>query len=224
MRTAPKVFQVLLKTHKLTIVLSVESGATISAVKEAALGALTSSVLIEHEAREAELRAVSPSTISGAEATKPKGKGKATAIMDEDIDLDDADAELSLGADALPADMRVPDDAGDEQRIPPISKLEDFELAKGFRDTHKNKPIPGVLPTHFEVLKEGATVKTVLNNWETIYLQFREQSSGILMPVSVTPFPVPADDEDDPRNARDRPPTPDLVPSSSSKHKRRRSD
>jgi hypothetical protein len=147
-------------------------------VKDVALSALQSSVLTEHEAREAELRSLSAPITASSETAKSKDKGKASAMMDEDIDLDDADAELSLGADALPADMRVPDLAGDEQRIPSVSKLEDFELAKGYRDTNKNKPVPGILPGHFEVLKENATIKNVLNNWETVYVQFREQSSG----------------------------------------------
>lgn len=180
-RITPKTFQILLKTHKLVIVVSVDSSAPVSALKDAALSALTSHVLRQHEAAEAELRAL----------------GRAHSrddAMDEDEDALELDGmgaggELGLGLDAggemglgMGTGVRVDHALADEERIPEVASTDEFELCRGIKEKGSG-PTYGLggaqpPPARFELLKEGQTVKTALVNWESVYLQFREESSG----------------------------------------------
>jgi hypothetical protein len=137
--------------------------------------------------------------------------------------------------------------------MPPLESTDDFELCKGVRE--KGRPVyeAGGAPTQpikFDVLKEDAVVKQVLVNWESLYVQFREKSSGEsalfcdyllmymcmicmihycltgkLLPIHVVAYPPPPEDnEDDARNKiyADIPSTPELIPSGSSRAGKRK--
>lgn len=177
-RFTPKVFQLLLKTHKLVVVVSIDASLTISALKEVALNALQSDLLRTHESNEAEMRALQRSR-------------DADAMDDDELDLGGlgAGGELGLGLDAggemglgLGTGVRADAFLADEERIPEVQSTDDFELCRGSRAKGAPAFQPGGAPTPpatFDVLKDGAVVKTALVNWESVYLQFREKSSGV---------------------------------------------
>lgn len=80
---------------------------------------------------------------------------------------------------ALKADVLSPDCDGDsdmlgapldpEWVIPPVESVEDFELARAKKDRGK---LTGV----FETLPNDATVKQQLINWESLFIQLRDES------------------------------------------------
>ncbi|KAI0677237.1 hypothetical protein C8Q78DRAFT_77573 [Trametes maxima] len=113
-RIQPKTFILLLKTHKLTVLLTLPSTSTVADVKVEALTALQSSVLDNPE-------------------PNPQ-------LMDDD-------------------DM--------EWKVPKVSSLEDFELARTARSS-------GRPAGQYEKLELNAQLKTVVANWDPIFVQFKD--------------------------------------------------
>lgn len=151
-------------------------------LKEETLDALTATLLRQHEENEAELR-------------KMQRSKNPDAMDDDELELDGMGAgdELGLGMDTggemglgLGTGVRADVLLADEERIPEVQTTQDFELCRGTRAKGTPALQPGGAPTPpstFEVLKEDVTIKTALMNWESVYIQFREKSSGASITV-----------------------------------------
>ncbi|KAF8645487.1 hypothetical protein AX16_007772 [Volvariella volvacea WC 439] len=124
-RTAPKVFHITIRTHKLSILLSVSPTTTISEIKDEVYSALSSDV--------------------GAQVEE-------------------------------------------EESLPSFKEVDDFDLCKDLKDRGK--------PTGmFEKVEVGRQIKDLgLASWDTLYIQFRDES-GELLPVT---FTTPSINDDDP--------------------------
>jgi hypothetical protein len=164
------VLQFVLKTHKLTLFLTADAGAPVSALKEQALAALRAPVLAHHDAYEAELRA-SEGDEEGMDVGGELGAGfRAGGAMG-----------LGMGT-ALPTG-----ELPDALVRPAVTRADEFELCRGRRERADAKEaayaqaMTGVapLPEHFDVLDPAKTLaECKLVNWEMLYIQFREASSG----------------------------------------------
>jgi len=109
----PKVYQIAMKTHKLSIMATVSPATTIASLKEEALSALVSDV------------------------------------------------------------NQVPD-------VPKVTTVDDFELCRAIKDK-------GKLTGDYEILDVSKQVKeSKLSSWEALFIQFRDPSSGNLLPVTFT--------------------------------------
>jgi hypothetical protein len=74
--------------------------------------------------------------------------------------------------------------------VPNVNSLEDFELCKAVKDKSR-----GVIK--YDLLNPAHDVKTAnISNWETLYLQFRDDSNELL-PVEFTQPPLIDEDDDD---------------------------
>ncbi|KAJ6615626.1 hypothetical protein B0H10DRAFT_57217 [Mycena sp. CBHHK59/15] len=140
--TQPKIFQVLIKTHKLTVLTTVAPTITVGSLKAEVLSALS-------------------------------------------------------------------DDVNQADDVPQVSALEDFELSKGVKERGKlNGEYQLLEDTDLQLKEAGVT------NWEVLFVQFRDPTSGELQPVVFVPF---EDDEDD---VPSQPPPP-AAESSTSRGKRK---
>ncbi|KAI0774579.1 hypothetical protein C8Q74DRAFT_845936 [Fomes fomentarius] len=137
-RVQPKTFILLLKTHKLTVLITVPSTSTVNDVKAEALDALTSNV---------------------------------------------------LSAPAPPAEYAMDEDPS-EWEVPKVTSLDEFELAKAIKE--KNRPTG-----RYEKLEGTAQLKSVVSNWEPIFIQFKDPNGGLL-PVKVSIPSIFAEEEEDP--------------------------
>ena len=108
-------FILLLKTHKLTVLITAPSTSTIDDVKTEALDALTSDVL-----------------------TAPNPHGE--YAMEEDPS---------------------------EWEVPKVSSKDDFELARAVKE--KQRPTG-----RYETLDTEAQLKSVLTNWDPVFIQFKD--------------------------------------------------
>lgn len=190
-----------MKTHKLTVFLNAEGATTISDLKQQTLEALNAPVLAHHEDFENEVKNRTQPHHEGDSSVT----GKRTGMdQDDDLQLDKGDVDLSmdLGGE-LGAGMRAggemgigmgtslhtnPRDLVDSTPRPSIRELSDFELCRGVRDrttvndaryTHQMTGI-APLPESFSVLDASKTASELkLNNWETLYVQYREAGSGV---------------------------------------------
>ncbi|KAI0068632.1 hypothetical protein BV25DRAFT_1844172 [Artomyces pyxidatus] len=117
-RPQPKIFQLLVKSHKLTVFLTFPNTTRISAVKQEVLSALTADV------------------------------------------------------------------TGEVEDIPSVTCLADFELARELKEKGKGTG-------QYDVLEDDQVLKDMTNNWEVLYIQFKDES-GELKPVELS---IPDDDE-----------------------------
>jgi len=92
----------------------------------------------------------------------------------------------TLKEEVLSALTSHPDKLLDD--VPTVNSIEDFELCRALKE--KGKPTGA-----YEVLSPAQKVKDDLVNWDTVYIQFRDDS-GELQPVEVT-LPALIDDEDE---------------------------
>ncbi|KAI6135143.1 hypothetical protein EDD17DRAFT_1434543, partial [Pisolithus thermaeus] len=121
-RPPPKIYILLLKTHRLTIFLSAPQEATIRSLKAEALSALSSPDMFDVD-----------------------GNGNGNANED----------------------------------IPVVTSADDFELCRAIRGKQN------AAPTAYEVLDAESQIRVLLNNWEEVYVQFRDEN-GKLVPVQVS--------------------------------------
>ncbi|KAL1939995.1 hypothetical protein VTO73DRAFT_9330 [Trametes versicolor] len=136
-RIQPKNFILLLKTHKLTVLLTLPSTSTVEDVKAEALSALQSSVL---------------------ENPEPNPE-----VMDED---------------------------SSEWAVPSVADTDDFELARAAK-------VQGRPTGKYEKLELGAQLKSVVANWDPIFVQFKDPNGGLL-PVKVSIPPINPEEYEDP--------------------------
>ncbi|KZT05539.1 uncharacterized protein LAESUDRAFT_726806 [Laetiporus sulphureus 93-53] len=85
------------------------------------------------------------------------------------------------------AAMGMPVDDEPEWTVPKISGLQDFELSRGIKER-------GRITGRYELLDSSTTVKSVLVNWDTLFVQFRDEN-GDLLPVKVSLPPLDDDEE-----------------------------
>ncbi|EIN10486.1 hypothetical protein PUNSTDRAFT_142493 [Punctularia strigosozonata HHB-11173 SS5] len=83
----------------------------------------------------------------------------------------------------------------DGSDVPQLSSPDDFELCRSVRDQDAYRR--GVLIVEYKVLDGKASVKGSLNNWESLFVQFKDRRTGELLPIQVT-IPSLQDDEDEP--------------------------
>jgi hypothetical protein len=188
------------KTHKLTIFLNAEGTTTISDLKQQTLEALNAPVLAHHEDFENEVKNRTQPHVGG----RSNSEGLTGSMNDDDdLQLDKGDVDLAMDLDGeLGAGMHAggemgigmgtslhanPKDLVDSIPRPLVRELGDFELCRGVRDrttmndaryTHQMTGI-APLPESFSVLDASKTASELkLNNWETLYVQYREAGSG----------------------------------------------
>ncbi|KAL6309731.1 hypothetical protein BKA93DRAFT_821449 [Sparassis latifolia] len=76
----------------------------------------------------------------------------------------------------------------DEEPVPKVGGVKDFELSKSIRERGR--------PTgKYEVLNPEAIVQSVLVNWDPVFVQFKDEN-GQLLPVKVV-MPSLFDEEDE---------------------------
>jgi len=81
--------------------------------------------------------------------------------------------------------------------LPEVKSHQDFELCKALKDK-------GRLTGKYEPLHEGAGIKGLLMNWDTLAVQYRDPETGNLQPIELR---VPSQyDEDDEPASRGPPP------------------
>ncbi|KAI0776143.1 hypothetical protein BD413DRAFT_261620 [Trametes elegans] len=82
------------------------------------------------------------------------------------------------------------DEDNSEWVVPRVSSLDDFELARMGKAQGR--------PTgQYEKLEPGATLKSVVANWDPIFIQFKN-ADGELLPVKVSIPPISPEDYEDP--------------------------
>ncbi|KAI0638501.1 hypothetical protein C8Q77DRAFT_436390 [Trametes polyzona] len=128
-RIQPKTFILLLKTHKLTVLLTFPSTSTVADVKEEALSAFQSSVL---------------------ENPEPNPE-----VMDADDNS--------------------------EWVVPKVASVEDFELARALK-------VQGRPTGRYEKLEPSAQLKTVLSNWDPVFVQFKDPNGEWNAPTSTVVY------------------------------------
>ncbi|KAI0650425.1 hypothetical protein C8Q79DRAFT_385748 [Trametes meyenii] len=77
-----------------------------------------------------------------------------------------------------------------EWELPKVSSLDDFELAR----TAKSQGRPA---GQYEKLELNAQLKTVVANWDPIFVQFKDPNGGLL-PVKVSIPPINPEEYEDP--------------------------
>ncbi|XP_006456686.1 hypothetical protein AGABI2DRAFT_154190 [Agaricus bisporus var. bisporus H97] len=97
--------------------------------------------------------------------------------MDEDFDF------------TLPKDTGLP--KTEEDVVPRVSSLQDFELCKAVKEKGKMTGEFQVLEANDMELKMSG-----LSGWEVLFVQFRNKKSGLLLPAQFTLPPIDDDDED----------------------------
>ena len=182
-RAPPKAYQVLLKTHRLTIFLTAHQSSTIAKLKEEALSALTSDVL-----------------------SSSSGVPRIPTAPGEDFDMMDGGE-------------------GDGE-TPRVESTEDFELCRIVKDKGKSTAASSAYaPVSYETLDPATPIKGLFNNWETLYVQFRDEggmlslssnnfcspSLGNLLPVEVSQPSLLDEEDDEPRRALPAPDSPSAV-------------
>ncbi|KAJ4479053.1 hypothetical protein J3R30DRAFT_3702083 [Lentinula aciculospora] len=126
-KSEPKIFQILVRTHKTTLFFTVPPSTSIGFLKEQTLSALTSGL-------------------------------------------------------------------NEEEGIPPVTKVEDFELCR--RRVVKGKDRNAATQREYDLLEEPeSTIKQIkLVNWEVLYIQFKNVEGQPLEIIATDP---PIDDEED---------------------------
>ncbi|KAG2156375.1 hypothetical protein DEU56DRAFT_766782 [Suillus clintonianus] len=129
-RAAPKAYQILAKTHQVTIFLTVPQSATIALLKDEALSALTSRVAIEDENFP---RVSSTSDFELAHAVKEKEKSK-SGVTYEALEAEKAIRGLLSNWEILyfqfrdedgnlmPVEVSQPSLVDDDEEEPPMNK------------------------------------------------------------------------------------------------------
>ncbi|KAI6034952.1 hypothetical protein F5J12DRAFT_886783 [Pisolithus orientalis] len=85
--------------------------------------------------------------------------------------------------------------------IPTVTSTDDFELCRAIRSSKQN----AAASPSYEVLDADSPIRGLLNNWEELYVQFRDEN-GKLMPVQVSQTSLL--DEEEEEQARRAPPPP----------------
>ncbi|KAG6334869.1 hypothetical protein ID866_4229 [Astraeus odoratus] len=86
--------------------------------------------------------------------------------------------------------------------IPPVESTDDFELCRAVKDRGKSSE-----KSTYEVLDSACLIRGLLNNWEELYVQFRDQD-GNLLPVQVSELSLLEEEEEE--QARVRAPLPSM--------------
>jgi len=107
-------------------------------------------------------------------------KAEALSALKADVLSRDRDGDIDM--------FGAPHDP--EWAIPPVESEEDFEFARAKKE--RGRP-----NGQYETLPNGAIVKQQLVNWESVFIQFKDDS-GNFEPVKVSLPSLVEDDEDEP--------------------------
>lgn len=114
------------------------------------------------------------------------------------------------------------DEEGGDSELPRVGSTEDFELCRVVRDRGRlNATLSAPAPVLYEALNPSTPIKGLLSNWETLYVQFRDEEGmlsfcspiafcslipGNLLPVQVSQPTLLDEEDEEPRRA---PPIPE---------------
>lgn len=113
-----------------------------------------------------------------------------------------------------------------DAEVPRVESMEDFELCRIVKDKWKsNAASSSSTPVSYETLGPSTSIKGLLNNWETLYVQFRDEdglfplssnnfcspSPGNLLPVEVSQPSLVDEEDEEPRRAQPPPESPAAV-------------
>jgi hypothetical protein len=102
-------------------------------------------------------------------------------------------------------DVEMDEEDGDTE-VPRVESTEDFELCRAVKDKGKsNAASSASAPASYETLNPSTPIKGLLSNWETLYVQFRDED-GNLFPVQVSQPSLLDEEDEEPRRA---PPVPE---------------
>ncbi|KAI6034549.1 hypothetical protein BKA83DRAFT_518365 [Pisolithus microcarpus] len=105
------------------------------------------------------------------------------------------------GEDEEMFDVHGSANANVNEDIPAVTSVDDFELCRAIKDRgRQNAAAPA-----YEVLDPDSPIRGLLNNWEELYVQFRDEN-GELVPVEVSHTSLL--DEEEEEQARRAPPPP----------------
>ncbi|KAI0082526.1 hypothetical protein K474DRAFT_1655316 [Panus rudis PR-1116 ss-1] len=138
-RVQAKVYTLTLKTHKLTVFVTVPNGTLIKALKADVLSALN-------------------------------------------------DPAFTTDTDLLPSEADLHDP---EWQVPQVTSTDEFELCRAVKE--KGRPTG-----KYSVLDENSTVKSSLVNWESVFVQFKDEE-GALLPIKVS---IPSLDDEEEEEVR----------------------
>ncbi|KAI5993662.1 hypothetical protein EDD15DRAFT_915169 [Pisolithus albus] len=105
------------------------------------------------------------------------------------------------GEDEEMLDVDGSGNANANEDIPVVTSVDDFELCRAIRDRGRQS---SAAPA-YEVLDTDSPIRGLLNNWEELYVQFRDEN-GKLVPVEVSHTSLL--DEEEEEQARRAPPPP----------------
>ena len=114
-------------------------------------------------------------------------------------------------------DDNIMDEDGENGEVPRVTSTGDFELCRVVKDKGKSNAASGPAPVSYEILSSSTPIKGLLNNWESLYVQFRDEdgmfsshlfsdnlrspSPGDLLPVEVSQPSLLDEEDEDPRRA-----------------------
>ncbi|KAG8218882.1 hypothetical protein J3R82DRAFT_4561 [Butyriboletus roseoflavus] len=111
---------------------------------------------------------------------------------------------------------RIPTAPGEDidmmdAEVPRVESTEDFELCRVVKDKGKSNAASSASPpVSYETLGPATPIKGLLNNWETLYVQFRDED-GNLLPVEVSQPSLLDEEDEEPRRAPLAPESPAAV-------------
>ncbi|KAI0832743.1 hypothetical protein BC628DRAFT_1335763 [Trametes gibbosa] len=107
----------------------------------------------------------------------------------EDVKLEALSALQSSVLENPEPHPEVMDEEQSEWQVPTVESVHDFELARATKAQGR--------PTgKYEKLDPGVQLKTVLVNWDPVFVQFKDPNGGLL-PVKVSIPPVSPEDYED---------------------------
>ncbi|KAF8558742.1 hypothetical protein OG21DRAFT_1503694 [Imleria badia] len=96
-------------------------------------------------------------------------------------------------------DMADEEEGDADSELPRVQSTDDFEVCRVVKDKGKSNAA-----VSYEVLNPSSPIKGLLSNWETLYVQLRDED-GNLLPVQVSQPSLLDEEEEEPR----RPPVPE---------------
>ena len=86
------------------------------------------------------------------------------------------------------------DEEGANSEVPRVQSMEDFELCRAIKDKGKSSAASSASASMlYETLKPSAPIKGLLSNWETLYVQFKDENGVLSLSPIIFCSPNPGD-------------------------------
>lgn len=93
-----------------------------------------------------------------------------------------------LSSSTAPSDDVEMDEEDGDTEVPRVESTEDFELCRAIKDKGKSNAASSASAlASYETLNPSTPIKGLLSNWETLYVQFRDED-GTRFPLSSNDF------------------------------------